>query len=109
QAGLDRGDVERELEGRPQADRASFEVVGLGGGETTAEVRDDVHEQRRGGHASVLDADRVVDRLDRRPRLAPAVGENVELRLELAVPGRRVARRTGIREDLAGPVVDDGG
>ena len=87
QPGLDRGDVQRELEGRAEADRAALEVVGLGRREPPAEVGHDVHEHRRRGHRPVVDADRVVDRLDRRSGLAPAVGQDVELGLELRVAG----------------------
>ena len=55
------------------------------GHEAATEVRRDVHEHRRGGQRLVVDADRVVDRLDRRAGLAPAVGQDVELGLELLV------------------------
>ena len=51
----------------------------------------------------------VVDRLDRRTRLAPAVGQDVELGLELLVALGRVAGAADVGEDLAGPVVDDRG
>ena len=51
----------------------------------------------------------VVDRLDRRPGLAPAVGQDVELGLELLVALGRVAGRADVGQDLAGPVVDDRG
>ena len=69
----------------------------------------DVHEHRGGRQRAVVDADRVVDRLDRRPGLAPAVGHDVELGLELLVALRRVAGAADVGEDLAGPVVDDAG
>ncbi len=105
--GLDRGDVERELEGIAQADGSALELVGLGRHEAVAEVRRDVHEHRRSGQGLVIDADQVVDRLDRRTRLAPAVGQDVELGLELPVALRRVARAADVGEDLARAVVDD--
>ena len=73
------------------------------------EVGHDVHEHRRRGHRPVVDPDRVVDRLDRRSGLAPAVRQDVELGLELGVAGARVAGRADVREDLAGPVVDHRG
>ena len=71
------------------------------------EVRRDVHEHRGRGERLVVDADGVVDRLDRRTRLAPAVGKDVELGLELLVALGRVAGRADVGEDVAGPVVDD--
>ncbi len=86
-------------------DRAALELVGLGRDEAATEVRGDVHEHGGGGQRLVIDADQVVDRLDGRSRLAPAVGQDVELGLELLVALGRVARRADIGEDLAGAVV----
>ncbi len=110
-AGLDRRDVERELEGAAHPDGAALGAVGLGrvegAGARRREVGDDVHEHRRRGEGLVVDPDRVDERLDRRPGLAPAVGQDVELRLELLPAVGRVRGRAGIREDLARPVVDD--
>ena len=48
----------------------------------------------------------VVERLERRSGLAPAVGQDVELGLELLVALGRVARAADVGEDLAGLVVD---
>ena len=78
------------------------------GDEAPPEVGHDVHEHRRRGHRPVVDPDRVVDRLDRRSGLAPAVGQDVELGLERRVAGAGVAGRADVGEDLAGPVVDHG-
>jgi hypothetical protein len=103
---LDRRDVERELEGAAQADRATLELVGLGRRVAAAEVRDDVHEHRAGSQRLVVDADGVVDRLDRRPRLPPAVGQDVELGLELLGALRRIAGAPDVGQDLARPVVE---
>ena len=47
-----------------RADGAALLVISLGRDEVAAEVRRDVHEQRRRRHRLVLDPDRVVDRLD---------------------------------------------
>ena len=102
---LDGRNVERELERRAKADRAALEPVGLDRRELVPEVREDVHEHRGGGHGLVVDADRVVDRLDRRSGLAPAIGEHVELRLEALRTLGGVAGASGVGQDLAGPVI----
>ncbi len=88
--GLDRRDVEGELERRAEANGAALVMIRLGRDEPAAEVRRDVHEHRRGGHLLVVDADRVVERLDRRPGLPPAIRQDVELRLELLVARRPI-------------------
>ena len=106
---LDGRDVERELERGTEAHWAALELVGLDRGEAATEVGGDVHEHRRRRQGLVIDADGVVDRLDRRAGLAPAVGKDVELGLELLAALGRVARRTHVGEDLTGPVVDHAG
>ena len=67
--GLDRGDVERELERAPETHRAALERRRPGSGRTLGpgrrEVGDDVHEHRRGRHRLVVDAGQVHERLDR--------------------------------------------
>ena len=76
-------------------------------GVPAAEVRDHVHEHRGRRGDVVLDAGEVADRLERGSRLPPAVGEHVELGLELAAARRAVVvRRAHVGDHLAGPVVD---
>ena len=96
---LHRGDVEREPERLPDADGATLEVVGIGGRVAAAEVRDDIHEHRGGRDGARGNPARVDDGLERRAGLPPAVGEDVEPRLELA--GRLRRRR------VRGPDVGD--
>ena len=111
-ARLDRRDVERELERLPKTHGTALEVVGLCRvprlGAAGREVGDDVHEHGRRGHPPVVDADEVSQRLDRRARLAPAIREDIELRLEPTRAMRRVGRRPAIGEDLAGAVIQHG-
>ena len=108
QAGLDRGNVQRELERLTEANRAALELVGLGRDERllAAEVGDHVHEHRGRVHRPIVNAGDVVDRLDRRTRLAEAFGEDVVLGLELDVAGAVVGRAAAIGKDLARAVVD---
>ena len=104
--GLDGRDVERELQRVADPDRASLEVVGIGRRVATTEVGRDVHQHVAGGERAVVDADGVVERLERRTRLAEALGHDVVLRLELRVVRRRVVvRRADVGHDLAGLVV----
>jgi hypothetical protein len=103
---LDRRDVQRELQRIPDPDRASLEVVGVGRRVATAEVGGAVHEHVAGGDRLVIDGDDVVERLERRARLAVALGHHVELGLEpLVLRCRVVVRRSDLRDDLASLVV----
>ncbi len=104
---LDGRDVERELERVADADRPPLEVVGIGRRVAAAEVGGAVHEHVAGREGPVVDADDVVERLERRARLAEALRDDVVLRLELGSGRRRVvARRADVRDDLAGLVVE---
>ena len=104
---LDGRDVQGELERLAHPKWATLEVVGVGWDVAAAEIRRDVHEHRRRGDRAVLEADDVVDRLERGTGLAPPVGEHVELGLEQFRLGRRVVGRgADVGQDLAGPVVD---
>ena len=87
-------DVEREAQGVAHPHGPALEVVRVGRRVAAAEVGDDVHEHRRRRDALVRDARGVDDRLERRARLAPAVGEDVEPGLELLrrLLGVRVGR-----------------
>ena len=111
EARLDGRHVERELEGGAEPDGTALQAVRLRRPEgllaAPREVGRGIDEQRRRGHRLVVETDQVVEGLDRRPGLAPAVLEDVELRLELVVAGRRVRGGAAVREDLARPVVDD--
>ena len=79
-----------------------------------SEVGGNVHEQGGRGHRPVLKPDDVVDRLERRTGLPPAVAQDVELWVEQTLAGsRRVldlllveARAAGVGEHLARTVVD---
>ena len=103
---LDGRDVEREPEGVADANRAALQVVGIGRRVAVAEVGDDVHEHRPGGDLPARDARAVDDRLERRAGLPPAVGEDVEPRLEpLGRLGRVGVGRADIGDDVAGLVV----
>src|ERR1035437_7523021 len=111
--GLDRRNVERELEGLPQAHWPALEAIGVMGYVSAAEVGGDIHEHRPRRHAAVLDTHGVVDRLERRAGLSPhAAGEHVELGIEEVLVGLRWVRNqfpvevgaTRIGEDLAGAV-----
>ena len=102
---LDGRDVERELECAAQPDGTPFELVRLGRGVAAPEVGHDVHEHRARGQGLVIDADGVVDGLDRRAGLAPAGGQDVVLGLELLGALGRVAGAADVGEHLAGPVV----
>ena len=104
---LDRRDVQRELEGVADADGTALEVVGVGRRVAAAEVGADVHEHVAGGERPVVDADGVVERLERRARLAVALADDVVLGLELrAALARVVVGGPDVGDDLAGLVVD---
>ena len=105
--GLDRRDVQRQLDRLAHPDRAALVQVGIGRGVTAPEVGHDVHEHRcRGGHV-ILDPGQVADRLERRSRLAPAIGEHIELGLEFRPAGRGVViGRADVGDDVPGAVVD---
>ena len=104
---LDGRDVERELERVADADGAALEAVGVVGRVAAPEVRADVHQHRAGGDGLVVDADRVVERLERRSGLAIAVADDVELRLEVLLARRGVVvRAADVGDQLAGLVVD---
>ena len=111
---LDCRDVQRVLEGLAQSDGTALVVVRVMRHVASAEVSRHVHEQAGCRHRLVLDADDVVDRLERGARLAPAVAEDVELRVEEVLAGSgRIrddllveARAARVGEDLTGPVVD---
>ena len=103
---LDGRDVEREPERVTDADGAALEVVGVGRRVAVAEVGHDVHEHRARRDLLARDAGAVDDRLERRARLPPAVGEDVEPRLEpLGRLGRVRVGRPDVGDDVAGLVV----
>ncbi len=103
---FDRRDVQRELQRIPDPDRTSLEVVGVGRRVATAEVGGAVHEHVARGDRLVIDGDDVVERLERRARLAVALGHHVELGLEpLVLRCAVVVGGADLREDLAGLVV----
>ena len=85
---LDGRDVERELERVADADRTALEVVGVLRRVAATEVGADVHQHRAGGDRLVVDADRVVERLERRTGLAIALADDVVLRLERSACSR---------------------
>jgi hypothetical protein len=104
---LDRRDVERELEGDADTDGPAFEVVGVGRRVLAAEIGRGIHQHRARGHRLVVERGQVVERLERRPRLAETAADDVVLRLELLVAlGRVVVRAADVGDQLTGLVVD---
>ena len=110
--GLDRRDVERELERAPEPDRAALERRRLG--RVNATRRAKLVATSMNIVAAVIVSSSmpvsVDEGLDRRAGLAPAVGQDVELGLELLVAlGRVVDAEPDVGEDLAGLVVHGAG
>ena len=105
--GLDGRDIERELQGAADPDRASLQTVGVTRHIATAEVRADVHQHRARGQRPVVDTHRVVEWLEGRSGLPIALADDVVLRLEFrAGRGRVVIGAAHIGDQLTGLIVE---
>ena len=104
--GPDRGQVQRQLEGLSDANRAALEAVGVLRRPAAAEVGRDVEQEAARRQRPLVERRGVDDRLERRARL-PERRRRVVLRLEL--PALEVlavvAAAADVGEDVAGPVV----